>query len=64
MLDPDPEMGGGVVTQTLNEEGGVAKNFFLALLASVWSKKKGGPRPSPWICHCALRLNQYLTLFD
>ena len=34
--------------------GGVSKNFFSALRASVWSKNKARgrlPEPLPWICH-------------
>ena len=40
---PDPEIRGGQVST----------NFFSALLASVWSKIKGGraPGPLPWIRH-------------
>ena len=65
-VDPHLEIGegGGRSSRPLYEEGGAAglpKKFFSVLLASVWSKNKGGGQALPWICHCALRLSQYLT---
>ena len=55
--DPDLEIKGGLVIQTLRQRrGAVSKKFFSALWASVWSKNKGAgpPGPSPqWIRHCS-----------
>ena len=47
---PDPEIRGA---------GAVSKNFFSALRASVWPKKRGGGKGGgllPWIRHCTKSL--------
>ena len=44
MADPDLEIRGAVI-QTLGGGGGLPKNFFSALRASVWSRNKGVPGP-------------------